>query len=59
MFLHDPEVAPNAFNLTQEVAPRLGMTMQAAHVTAAEELLPELAMIAKERPVPPENHIRA
>jgi putative ABC transport system substrate-binding protein len=24
--------------------------MQAAHVTAAEELLPELAMIAKERP---------
>ena len=50
MFLHDPEAAPNAFNLTQEVAPRLGMTMQAAHVTAAEELLPELAMIAKERP---------
>ena len=50
MFLHDPEAAPNAFNLTQEVAPRLGMTMQAAHVTAGEELLPELAMIAKERP---------
>jgi putative ABC transport system substrate-binding protein len=50
MFLHDPEAAPNAFNLTQEVAPRLGMTMQAAHVTAAEELLAELAMIAKERP---------
>ena len=50
MFLHDPEAAPNAFNLTQEVAPRLGMTMQAAHVTAAEDLLPELAMIAKERP---------
>jgi putative ABC transport system substrate-binding protein len=50
MFLHDPEAAPNAFNLTQEVAPRLGMTMQAAHVTAGEELLQELAMIAKERP---------
>ena len=50
MFLHDPEAAPNAFNLTQEVAPRLGMTMQAAHVTAGEELLPELTMIAKERP---------
>jgi putative ABC transport system substrate-binding protein len=50
MFLHDPEAAPNAFNLTQQVAPRLGMTMQAAHVTAAEDLLPELDMIAKERP---------
>ena len=33
MFLHDPEAAPNAFNLTQEAAPRLGMTMQVAHVT--------------------------
>jgi putative ABC transport system substrate-binding protein len=50
MFLHDPEAAPNAFNLTQEVAPRLGMTMQAAHVTAAEELLPELTAIAEDRP---------
>ena len=52
MFLHDPEAAPNAFNLTQEAAPRLGMTMQAAHVhvIADEELLPELAIIAKERP---------
>ena len=50
MFLHDPEAAPNAFKLTQEAAPRLGMIMQAAHVTAAEELLPELAMIAKEHP---------
>jgi putative ABC transport system substrate-binding protein len=50
MFLHDPEAAPNAFNLTQEVAPCLGMTMQAAHVTAAEELSSELAIIAKERP---------
>jgi putative tryptophan/tyrosine transport system substrate-binding protein len=50
MFLHDPEAAPNAFNLTQEAAPRLGMTMQAAHIAAAEELLPELAVIAKEQP---------
>jgi putative tryptophan/tyrosine transport system substrate-binding protein len=50
MFLHDPEAAPTAFNLTQEAAPRLGMTMQAAQVTAAEELIPELTMIAKERP---------
>ena len=50
MFLQDPEAAPNAFNLTQEVAPRLGMRMQAAHVTAAKELLPELTMIAKEHP---------
>jgi putative ABC transport system substrate-binding protein len=50
MFLHDPEAAPNAFNLTLEAAPRLGIRMQAVQVTAAEELLPELAMIAKERP---------
>jgi putative ABC transport system substrate-binding protein len=50
MFLHDPEAAPNAFNLTQEAAPRLGMTMQAAHVTVGEELLPELTEIAKENP---------
>jgi putative ABC transport system substrate-binding protein len=50
MFLHDPEAAPNAFNLTQEVAPRLGMKMQAAPVIADEDLLPELAVIAKERP---------
>jgi putative tryptophan/tyrosine transport system substrate-binding protein len=50
MFLHDPEAAPNAFNMTQEVAPHLGMTMQAAQVTAAEELISELTVIAKERP---------
>ena len=30
MFLHDPEAAPNAFKLTQEAAPRLGITLQAA-----------------------------
>lgn len=50
MFLHDPQAAPNAFKLTQEVAPRLGMTMQSAKVTAADELVPELTAIAKERP---------
>ena len=27
MFLHDPEAAPNALKLTQEVAPRLGITI--------------------------------
>jgi putative ABC transport system substrate-binding protein len=50
MFLHDPQAAPNAWKLTQEVAPRLGITLQQAQVGAAEELLPELTMIAKERP---------
>src|SRR6185503_17323319 len=50
MFLRDPEAAPNALKLTQEGAPRLGIRMQVAPVGAAEELLPELAMIAKERP---------
>lgn len=50
MFLHDPEAAPNALHLTQEVAPRLGIRLQVAPVGAAEELLPELTMIAKERP---------
>ena len=50
MFLHDPEAAPNAFRLTQEAAPRLGVTLQVSEVGAAEELLPELTLIAKERP---------
>jgi len=50
MFLHDPEAAPNALKLTQEAAPRLGIRMQVAQVGAAEELLPELTMIAKEHP---------
>lgn len=49
-FLHDPQAAPNAWKLTQEAAPRLGITLQQAPVGAADELLPELAMIAKERP---------
>src|SRR2546422_8132818 len=50
MFLHDPEAAPNALKLTREAAPRLGIRLQVAQVGAAEELLPELTMIAKERP---------
>jgi putative tryptophan/tyrosine transport system substrate-binding protein len=50
MFLQDPEAAPNAFKLTQEAAPRLGIRLQEAQVGAVEELLPELTMIAKERP---------
>ena len=50
MFLHDPQAAPNAWKLTEEVAPRLGITLQQAQVGAAEELRPELAMIEKERP---------
>jgi putative tryptophan/tyrosine transport system substrate-binding protein len=50
MFLHDPESAPNAWKLTQEVAPRLGIALQQAPLKAADELLPELETIAKERP---------
>ena len=50
MFLHDPQAAPNAWKLTQEAAPRLGVKMQVAQVGSAEDLAPELAMIAKERP---------
>jgi putative ABC transport system substrate-binding protein len=49
-FLHDPQAAPNAWKLTQEAAPRLGITLQQAQVGAADELLPELRMIEKERP---------
>jgi putative ABC transport system substrate-binding protein len=48
--LQDPEAATNAFELLEAAAPHLGVRMQAAQVTAAEELLPELATIAKERP---------
>jgi hypothetical protein len=56
MFLHDPQAAPNAWKLTQEAAPRLGITLQQAQVGAAEELLPELTVIEKERP---DAHVRA
>jgi len=50
MFLQDPEAAPNALKLTQEVAPRLGIKLQVANVGTPEQLAPELTMIAKERP---------
>ena len=50
MFLQDPEAATNALELIQEAAPRLGLKIQAAQVEAAEELLSELSVIAKERP---------
>jgi len=50
MFLHDPEAAPNALKLTEEAAPRLGIRLQSAQVGAADQLLPELTMIAKEHP---------
>jgi putative tryptophan/tyrosine transport system substrate-binding protein len=50
LFLHDPQAAPNAWKLTQEAAPRLGITLQQVPVRSAEELLPELESIAKERP---------
>jgi len=50
MFLHDPEAAPNAWKLVQDAAPRLGVKLQVAPVGAAEELMPELAIVAKEHP---------
>src|SRR4029450_510509 len=52
MFLQDPEAATNALKLTQEIAPRLGIRLQVANVGIPEDLQPELAMIAKERPDP-------
>jgi len=50
MFLHDPQAAPNAWKLTEEAAPRLGITLQQARLEGTEELLPEFPMIAKEHP---------
>ena len=50
MFLHDPQAAPDAWQLTQEAAPRLGIRLQQAQVGTAEELTPELAIIDKEHP---------
>ncbi len=50
MFLQDPEAAPNAWKLSQDAAPRLGIRLQVANVGTPEELLPELTVIAKERP---------
>jgi putative ABC transport system substrate-binding protein len=48
-FLHDPEAAPNAFKMTQEVAPGLGITLQ-PHDVGAEDLQQELAAVANEHP---------
>jgi putative tryptophan/tyrosine transport system substrate-binding protein len=48
-FLHDPEETP-ALQVTQEVAPRLGITLQPTSVRMAEELSSKLAIIANERP---------
>jgi putative ABC transport system substrate-binding protein len=50
MFLHDPQAAPNAWKLTQEAAPRLGITLRQTPLRTAEELLPQLAIIAEECP---------
>jgi putative tryptophan/tyrosine transport system substrate-binding protein len=50
MFVQDPEAATNAYELTQEAAKRLGVQMQVTQLIAEEDLLPELATIAKERP---------
>jgi len=49
-FLYDPQNAPNALKVTQEAARRLGISLQVAQVEEAEELLPQLTTIAKERP---------
>jgi putative tryptophan/tyrosine transport system substrate-binding protein len=49
MLLQDPEAATNAFELTKAAAPRLGIEMQSQAI-AAEDLQPELDMIAKARP---------
>jgi hypothetical protein len=48
-FLHDPQAAPNAWKLTHEGAPRLGLTLQQAQREATQELLAELTVIEKER----------
>ena len=50
MFLHDPEAAPSAWKMTQDVAPRLGIKLNAAPVEGADQLLPELTVVAKEHP---------
>jgi putative ABC transport system substrate-binding protein len=49
-FLHDPEAAPNALRLTQEAAPRLGVTLQVSEAGTSEDFLPALTAIEKERP---------
>jgi putative ABC transport system substrate-binding protein len=49
LLLQDPEAATNAFELIQAGAPRLGVEVQSQSI-AADDLLPELAPIAKLRP---------
>jgi putative ABC transport system substrate-binding protein len=48
LFLHDPQAAPNAWKLTHEAAPHLGITLQQAQLEGTEEMLPAFPMIAKE-----------
>ncbi len=48
--LQDPKAATNAFELTQEVAPRLGITMLSAQVSAEEGLLQELTTVTNQHP---------
>jgi len=50
MFIHDPLAAPNAWKLTQEAAPRLGITLQQLQLGGTEDVQPELPMIAKGQP---------
>jgi putative ABC transport system substrate-binding protein len=49
--VQDPEAATNAFELTEQVAKRIGVRLQAAQVTGNErELSGELAAVEQERP---------
>jgi putative ABC transport system substrate-binding protein len=48
--LQDPEAATVAFQLTQEAATRLGVELRSVEVSAAGQLMPELATITKDRP---------
>ena len=48
--IQDPEAATNAFELLQQAAPRLGITMQSAQIAAEEGLTQELATVTDQRP---------
>jgi putative ABC transport system substrate-binding protein len=50
MFLQDPEAATNAYRLLQAAAPRFGVKMQVTQVMAGDELMSELAAVAKQHP---------
>jgi putative tryptophan/tyrosine transport system substrate-binding protein len=50
MFLHDPEAAPNALKLTQQAAPRLGVSLHVAEAGTREDLPAALAQVEKEHP---------